>query len=101
MATTLTIDYSINGVDKNLILTEVNRCSEDFRENYVSLSIGCLDEVSNQTLSEIMRSTVSKITYIEESETHEFTNYNSATTITRSYQGEGSVLSFTFRNYFN
>lgn len=101
MATTLTINYSINGVEKNLLLTEVNRFSEDFRENYVSLNIGCLDEIENSVLSELMRSVVSKIIYIEESESHEFINYNSIIAITRSYQGEGSMLSFTLRNYFN
>lgn len=100
MATTLTINYEIKGVEKNLILTEVNRCFENFRENYIELSIGCLDEIENLVLSELMRSTISTIVYIEESETHEFNDYNICSSISRSYQGEGSTLSFSFRKYF-
>ena len=100
MATTLTINYEVKGIEKNLILTEVNRCIENFRDNYIELNISCSDEIENLILSELIRSTINTVVYIEESETHEFNDYDICNSISRSYHGEGSMLSFSFRKYF-
>jgi len=101
MATTLTINYSVNGVEKNLILTEITRCSEDFKSEYVSLNISCNDIVENSILGELMNSIISDIIFIEDSETTTFTNYTRLYNINRSYKGEGSSLTFNLREYFN